>query len=247
LATLAYAAKVCYNKFKFRLPSLITDYMVTRENEKPEGPKSGRREREKLARRREILAAARKVFGARGYEGATLEEVAREAEFAKGTLYSYFNSKAELFAALVEREFEELHANVKEVLAREADAAAAARAVIAVLLAFFESRSDFYRVAMALRNVGKQEEAEKIRGVVMKRINGLADLLGGRFAEGIRDGLFKEYDARFLGFLLLGVVHYYSVYMMRFGPGVDLTKGTEMLCDIYLDGVRELRPDVSEA
>jgi hypothetical protein len=34
---------------------------------------------------------------------------------------------------------------------------------------------------------------------------------------------------------------------MRFGPGVDLTKGTEMLCDIYLDGVRELRPDVSEA
>jgi AcrR family transcriptional regulator len=50
--------------------------------------KRSRRERERLARRREILEAARKVFAARGYEGSTLDEVAREAEFAKGTLYS---------------------------------------------------------------------------------------------------------------------------------------------------------------
>jgi hypothetical protein len=42
------------------------------------------------------------------------------------------------------------------------------------------------------------------------------------------------------------VVHYYSVYMLRFGPGVDLTAGTEMLCDIYLDGVRWLRPEAAE-
>ncbi|HUU56948.1 MAG TPA: TetR/AcrR family transcriptional regulator [bacterium] len=213
---------------------------------KRENKKLSRRERERSLRRAEILAAARKVFGARGYEGATLDEVAREAEFAKGTLYSYFDSKAELFAALVEHEFDEFQKNIKEVLAREPDAADAARAVIAVLLEFFQSRSDFYRVAMSLRETGKQEEAEKIRGVVMKRVNELADLLGGRFAEGIREGFFKEYDARFLGFLLLGIVHYYSVYMMRFGPGIDLTKGTEMLCDIYLDGVRELRPDAAE-
>ncbi len=95
-----------------------------------------RREREKLARRREILAAARKVFGAHGYEGATLDEVAREAEFAKGTLYSYFDSKAELFAELVEYEFDDVLARTKEALAEEADATATARAVIRVFLEF---------------------------------------------------------------------------------------------------------------
>jgi TetR/AcrR family transcriptional regulator len=208
--------------------------------------KPSRREREKSLRRGEILAAARKVFGAHGYDNATLDEVAREAEFAKGTLYSYFDSKADLFAALVEHEFDEFEDNIKQVLARQPDAVEAARAGITVLLSFFESRSDFYRVAISLRDVGKREEADKIRGVVKKRLSALADLLGSRFAEGIRDGFVKEYDARFLGFLLLGTVHYYSVYMMRFGPGVDLTKGTEMLCDIYLDGVRELRPDAAE-
>lgn len=208
--------------------------------------KPSRREREKSLRRAEILAAARKVFGEHGYEGATLDEVAREAEFAKGTIYSYFDSKADLFAALAEYEFDEVEGNINEVLARQRDAVGAARAGIAVLLSFFQSRSDFYRVAISLRDTAKREEAEKIRGVVKKRISALADLLGSRFAEGIRNGLLKEYDARFLGYLLLGIVHYYSVYMIRFGPGADLTEGTEMLCDIYLDGVRRLLPGAAE-
>lgn len=208
--------------------------------------KPSRREREKSLRRAEILAAARKVFGEHGYEGATLDEVAREAEFAKGTIYSYFDSKADLFAALAEYEFDEVEGNINEVLARQRDAVGAARAGIAVLLSFFQSRSDFYRVAISLRDTAKREEAEKIRGVVKKRISALADVLGSRFAEGIRNGLVKEYDARFLGYLLLGIVHYYSVYMIRFGPGADLTEGTEMLCDIYLDGVRRLLPGAAE-
>lgn len=205
-----------------------------------------RREREKLARRREILAAARKVFGAYGYEGATLDEVAREAEFAKGTLYSYFDSKAELFAELVEYEFDDVLAQTKEALAEEVDATATARAVISVFLEFFESRADFYRAAMAYRETGRPEEVERLHGVVMTRLGELGDLLGAKFAAGIRDGLFKEYDARFLGFLLLGIVHYYSVYMLRYGSPEKLTDGADMLCDIYLDGVRWLRPDVPE-
>jgi len=208
--------------------------------------KMTRRERERHLRRQEILEAARAVFSARGYEGATLDEVAREAEFAKGTLYSYFDSKADLFAALAEREFDSLGAKVKEVLAAEPEPAAGTRAVIRVLLEFFESRSDFYRVAIALRDTGRQEEVEKIRGAIKRKINELGDVLGGRVAEGIREGLFKEYDAQFLGFLLLGIVHYYSVYVMRYRSGENLAAGTDMLCDIYLDGVRILRPDVPE-
>lgn len=208
--------------------------------------KLSRRERERLARRQEILKAAREVFGARGYERATLDEVAREAEFAKGTLYSYFESKADLFAELVEHEFDEVLARAKEALGREEDAAAAARALIRVFLEFFESRSDFYRAAMAYRETGEPKEVERLHGVVMKRLGELGDLWGARFAAGIRDGFFKEYDARFLGFLLLGIVHYYSVYMFRYGRAGNLTDGAEMLCDIYLDGVRQPRPDAPE-
>ena len=45
-----------------------------------------RKERERLAKRHDIMRAARRVFAMRGYENATLDEIAEKAEFAKGTL-----------------------------------------------------------------------------------------------------------------------------------------------------------------
>jgi AcrR family transcriptional regulator len=49
-----------------------------------------RRERERMARRQEILQAAKAVFAEKGYTNATLDEIAQRAEFGKGTLYNYF-------------------------------------------------------------------------------------------------------------------------------------------------------------
>lgn len=54
-----------------------------------------------------VLAAARRVFLARGYHGATLEQIADEAGFSKGVVYSQFDSKADLFLALLEARIEE--------------------------------------------------------------------------------------------------------------------------------------------
>ncbi|MDH7515524.1 MAG: helix-turn-helix domain-containing protein [Bacteroidota bacterium] len=60
-----------------------------------------RKERERLARRREIVEAARAVFASRGFAEATLEEIAERAEYGKGTLYGYFQNKEELFEAVI--------------------------------------------------------------------------------------------------------------------------------------------------
>jgi AcrR family transcriptional regulator len=49
-----------------------------------------------------VLAAARRVFLARGYHGASLDQIAEEAGFSKGVVYSQFRNKADLFLALLE-------------------------------------------------------------------------------------------------------------------------------------------------
>jgi AcrR family transcriptional regulator len=49
-----------------------------------------------------LFAAARRVFLARGYHAATLEQIADDAGFSKGVVYSRFASKADLFLALLE-------------------------------------------------------------------------------------------------------------------------------------------------
>src|SRR3984885_4282765 len=49
-----------------------------------------------------LFAAARRVFLARGYQAATLEQIADEAGFSKGVVYSRFASKADMFLAILE-------------------------------------------------------------------------------------------------------------------------------------------------
>lgn len=59
-----------------------------------------RREREKQYRRNSIIDAAETLFFSKGFETTTMDEVAEEAEFSKGTLYLYFKNKDDLYAAI---------------------------------------------------------------------------------------------------------------------------------------------------
>jgi AcrR family transcriptional regulator len=63
---------------------------------------------EQSRRNRElVLAAARRMFLARGYHGASLEQIADAAGFSKGVVYSQFESKADLFLGLLEQRIDE--------------------------------------------------------------------------------------------------------------------------------------------
>jgi AcrR family transcriptional regulator len=66
----------------------------------PVPPKPGRAEKS-VARREAILAAALEEFAARGFEGARLDDVAKRAGVAKGTIYLHFRDKETLFQELI--------------------------------------------------------------------------------------------------------------------------------------------------
>src|ERR1051326_9517460 len=65
-----------------------------------------------------LLAAARRVFLARGYYAATLEQIADEAGFSKGVVYSRFASKADMFLALLEERIDERAAQNADLAGR---------------------------------------------------------------------------------------------------------------------------------
>jgi AcrR family transcriptional regulator len=68
--------------------------------------------------RARLLAAARRVFLARGYYAATLEQIADEAGFSKGAVYSRFASKADMFLALLEERIAERAAQNADLAGR---------------------------------------------------------------------------------------------------------------------------------
>jgi AcrR family transcriptional regulator len=59
---------------------------------------------EDSAKRHQIMDGARRVFMDLGFDGASMNEIARAAGVSKGTLYVYFADKNRLFEAIVERE-----------------------------------------------------------------------------------------------------------------------------------------------
>jgi len=56
------------------------------------------------AKRRQIVDGARRVFLSRGFDAASMGDIAKAAGVSKGTLYVYFENKEELFAAIVQQE-----------------------------------------------------------------------------------------------------------------------------------------------
>ncbi len=75
-----------------------------------------RKEREKGRRKKEIIDAAEKIFFKLGFESASVEKVAEEAELSKATLYLYFKSKDELYFAICMRAQEKMYKLIDKAL-----------------------------------------------------------------------------------------------------------------------------------
>lgn len=83
---------------------------------KPRMDGKPRRAKEREARRADIVAAAEQVFLRKGYSGASMDEVAAEAEFTKRTVYMYFAGKEDLLYAVALEGSKRLFAAQQRVL-----------------------------------------------------------------------------------------------------------------------------------
>jgi len=96
-----------------------------------------RKEREGERRRQQIIVAARRVFSVKGFNKATMEDIAGEAELSPGTIYLYFKNKDELYASLSLRILQYLlirlqHVNSEKIEASEKRYEALIRAMLDV-------------------------------------------------------------------------------------------------------------------
>jgi AcrR family transcriptional regulator len=87
-------------------------------------------------RQGEILEAGRRVFAARGFEAASVDEIARLARVAKGTVYLYYPSKRALYRAALRQGLSLLMSELQERME-------AARSVRNKIRAYVETKVDF--------------------------------------------------------------------------------------------------------
>ena len=171
-----------------------------------------RRDRERQARRLDMLDAALAVFGEKGFGGATLDEIAERAEFGKGTLYNYFpGGKDELYNALFEdRVVGGLHAVVRETmpesrpLTTPAQARAAFHDFILGLLEHFEANRPVLRLYMseAPRSL---HDAERM-GQMIRLFAGFTEAVTAAIQRAVDAGALRPLPAAPVAHLLIGNV-----------------------------------------
>jgi len=115
------------------------------------GMRTGLSREEQVERnRRLVLEAARRVFLARGYASATVDGIAEEAGFSKGVVYSQFDSKADMFLALLEARVTE-RAVQNERLAEQLDGRQLAAAVPELALSLRRAEPEWMQLVLEFR------------------------------------------------------------------------------------------------
>jgi AcrR family transcriptional regulator len=162
------------------------------------------RRSEMVMRNREsVLAAARRVFLARGYTAATLEEIAEEAGFSKGVMYSQFESKADLFLSLLERRIEE-RAQQNERIAAKLSGAEGVRQLIETFSTDAAAEVGWALVLIEFRALVARDPqlSRRYAAAHSRAIDGVASVLNQLITQA---GLEPAYPARVMAEFALGL------------------------------------------
>jgi len=198
-----------------------------------------RKEREKLARRAEIQGAARTVFAEKGFEAATLEEIAERAELGKGTIYSYFENKEALFFSLIEEIMEGQAEILKEIHAGSGTAPEKLALVIRKFVPYFRERKDLFRILMGQSGglTGKIRDEVRQKYFETHRHN-LAPLVAI-----VRDGTerreLKDFSPMAMAYVIVGLIHGAMFPLVVSQEVKDEEEIIRTITEVLLNGVRK--------
>jgi AcrR family transcriptional regulator len=97
-------------------------------------------------RRAKIVDAARSIFARKGFARGIMDEIAKEAGIAKGTIYLYFRSKKEIYKAVMDRDMEFLNKITLERMDAAVNLEGKIRAFTLTRLENGEARKEFFRI-----------------------------------------------------------------------------------------------------
>jgi AcrR family transcriptional regulator len=143
------------------------------------------REQSKANTRERLLLAARSVFARRGFHGASVEEIASEAGFSTGALYSNFDGKEDLFLVLMEREIDEHAREIADAVGARASVSERATGGARQWMTMIEREPEVLLLFMEFWAYGVRDAG--VRPKIAARFAQVRELLTRLIAEGVRE------------------------------------------------------------
>lgn len=185
-------------------------------------------------RREQVIDAARRVIGRRGYHRASMDEIADVAGLAKSTVYVYFTSKQEILAHAFEAGHAQLRARIESRLAGADSAEDTLRVLVAALLGHVDDNASFFRAVASLTRDDPAAEGMMPLGEYEADFGGpLRAALGAGVASGELPAHDTERAVTTFGALILGAV---ALRAYRLSNDTAADEATRLV-DIFLHGI----------
>ena len=190
--------------------------------------------------RNEILEAAEKVFAKSGFTNARMEDIAKEAQFAPASLYSYFKSKEELFAEVIQSRSNELLTALTQAEGLDADFPQNIHCLVDRIINFSNSYKEFLKMIILLELSGEPSNREYVQQS-LTLTNEVVGIIEKALQKGVNKGLVKFTDANRMAFALYGI---FSMMIFRYfstdnGEDTDqpFSYNTEFIMELFLKGI----------
>ena len=155
-----------------------------------------RREREREEHIQHILNVAESIFARKGFFGTTMKQIALKAEFALGTIYSYFGSKKQLYGKVIETKVDELVAFVTKEMTDAPSVQGQVEKFIHAKMTFLHKNLPFLRLYLAEVDVPQLDIGSILPKKVREKYDSILCVLMGAIWRGMQEGPFKPMDAK---------------------------------------------------
>lgn len=150
-------------------------------------------------RRAQLIDVGRAVFAKRGYEGASMEEIADRAKVSKPVVYEHFGGKEGLYAVIVDREMDYVVRRIVEAIASGTARERVEGASLA-FLNYVKDHPDGFAV------LSQDSPLSATRGRLSSLLNDLAERVGDLFASSFKQAGYDAKAAPIYAHALVGMV-----------------------------------------
>lgn len=189
-----------------------------------------------------ILRAAQHIFAKKGFQAATISDIAKKAKVSDATIYEYFSSKEELLFSIPAETIREYHEKNREILPHIQGAANKLRFLIHRHLGLYADNPDYATVVMLTlkgsRNFLKTDAYKIVQSSARNYIQ--------VFEEGIQNGEFRSDIKPYLvRALIWGSIEHLVTRKSLLGKPADLLDLADDIYDTIFTGIRSSKQDTT--
>ncbi|PIU19769.1 MAG: hypothetical protein COT18_05780 [Elusimicrobia bacterium CG08_land_8_20_14_0_20_59_10] len=190
-------------------------------------------EKQKRKKKLEILQAATRVLSKCGFDALTMDEVAKEAGLAKGTLFLYYRHKEDLILAVFSAMAKSLGKTLRTIISAGLPPEETLKRTILSLLEHFDKKRDMTGYSGGLPLAGPRKEPLHL--LFAANMEAIAAVLGSC----AKAGLLRLEDPLFAASALFGLCRGSNSYARAIGHKLPAEERTRRITGIFLDGARK--------